>query len=72
MLGWLVEERGIVRHTPTWNKSKCTDGMFSHNDFVYDPVTDSYTGPHGKVTQTHRRNVSEPRKTNGGKDRFFR
>ncbi len=48
MLGWLVEERGIVPHIPVWDKSKRTDGTVSREDFVYDPATDSYTCP-GKM-----------------------
>jgi transposase len=72
MLGWLVEERGIAPHIPVWDKSKRTDGTFSREDFVYDPATDSYTCPGGKVLQTYRRNFSTPRKANGGKDGFIR
>lgn len=49
MLGWLVEERGIAPHIPVWDKSKRTDGIFSREDFVYDPATDSYACPAGKV-----------------------
>ncbi|MDW3224722.1 MAG: transposase [Paracoccaceae bacterium] len=72
MLGWLVEERGIAPHIPVWDKSKRTDGTFSREDFVYDLATDSYTCPGGKALQTYRRNVSTPRKANGGKDGFIR
>jgi len=72
MLGWLVEERGIAPHIPVWDKSKRTDGTFSREDFVYDPATDSYTCPGGKVLQTYRRNFSTPRKANGSKDGFIR
>ena len=68
MLGWLVEERNIAPHIPVWDKSKRTDGTFAREDFVYDPVTDSYTCPGNKKLQTYRRNFTKPRKPNGGKD----
>lgn len=72
MLGWLVDERQIEPHIPVWDKSKRTDGTFSREDFVYDPATDNYTCPNGKVLRTYRRNFSKPRKPNGSKDGFIR
>ncbi len=72
MLGWLVEERGIAPHIPICARPKRTDGTFSREDFVYDPATDSYACPGSKELRTYRRNVSEPRRPNGGNDGFIR
>lgn len=72
ILGWLVDERGIAPHIQVWDKPKRTDGTFSRKDFVYDPAADSYTCPGKKELRTYRRNSSQPRKPNGGKDGFTR
>lgn len=72
MLGWLVEERGIEPHIPVWDKSKRDDGTFSREDFIYDPVEDSYTCPDGNSLRRSRRNFTKPRTSNAGKDGMIR
>jgi hypothetical protein len=49
MLGWLVDERAIEPHIPVFDKSGRDDGTFSRDDFAYDPETDIYLCPAGKV-----------------------
>src|SRR6202051_759507 len=49
MLGWLVDERAIEPHIPVFDKSEREDGTFSRDDFAYDPETDIYLCPAGKV-----------------------
>lgn len=49
MLGWLVDERAIEPHRPVFDKSAREDGTFSRDDFAYDPETDIYLCPAGKV-----------------------
>ena len=52
MLGWLVHEKGIEPHVPVFDKSRRTDGTFSREDFRYDPASDSYRCPGGKLMRT--------------------
>lgn len=52
MLGWLVDEKGIEPHVPVFDKSRRTDGTFSREDFRYDPASDSYRCPGGKLMRT--------------------
>jgi hypothetical protein len=49
MLGWLVEVRAIEPHVPVFDKSARDDGTFSREEFAYDPQTDIYVCPAGKV-----------------------
>ena len=72
MLGWLVEERGIEPHIPVWDKSKRNDGTFSRDNFTYDQEKDRYRSPAGKTLQRSRRNFTNPRKSNAGKDGMIR
>ena len=48
MLGWLVDERGIVPHVPVWDKSEHHDGTFSRTDFLFDAENNRYVCPAGK------------------------
>jgi hypothetical protein len=52
MLNWLVEEKGIAPHIPVFDRSKRDDGTFSRSDFRYDPTTDVYHCPAGKILTT--------------------
>jgi hypothetical protein len=52
MLNWLVEEKGIAPHIPVFDKSKRDDGTFSRSDFRYDPTSDLYHCPGGKLLRT--------------------
>jgi hypothetical protein len=61
MLAWLVEERGIEPHIPVFDKSERTDGTFSHADFTFDPQTNRYTCPDGKLLVQFRRSYATPR-----------
>ena len=54
MLGWLVDERAIEPHIPVFDKSARNDGTFSRDDFTYDPETDIYRCPAGKVLASTR------------------
>jgi transposase len=49
MLGWLVDDRAIEPHIPVFDKSAREDGTFASDDFAYDPRTDIYHCPAGKV-----------------------
>jgi transposase len=49
MLGWLVNQRAIEPHIPVFDKSAREDGTFARDDFAYDPRTDIYRCPAGKV-----------------------
>ncbi len=61
MLGWLVYQHGIEPHIPVFDKSTRTDGTFSREDFIYDPVADQYVCPGGKELRRYRRSYSVPR-----------
>jgi transposase len=52
MLGWLVYEHGIEPHVTVFDKSACTDGTFSREDFTYDHIGDVYCCPGGKTLTT--------------------
>ena len=52
MLNWLVEEKGITPHIPVFDRSKRDDGTFSRSDFRYDPTSDVYHCPGGKLLGT--------------------
>jgi hypothetical protein len=45
MVGWLVNERGIVKLI---DKAERTDGTFSRSDFVFDPESNLYVCPGAK------------------------
>lgn len=49
MLGSLVNERATEPHIPVFDKSAREDGTFARKDFAYDPETDTYLCPAGKV-----------------------
>jgi Transposase DDE domain len=60
-LAWLVHERGIEPHIPVFDKSQCTDGTFSCDDFTYDRDRDCYTCPAGKELRQRQRVYQVPR-----------
>ena len=62
MLGWMVEEKAIEPHVPVWEKGERNDGTFSRSDFVFDPASNTYTCPGGKVLRQYRRNFTNARK----------
>src|SRR5450830_1679073 len=45
MLGWLVDEKGIIPHIPVWDKSEHHDGTFSRSDFIFDAENNRYVCP---------------------------
>src|SRR5947199_618286 len=49
MLNWLVEEKCIAPHIPVFDKSKRDDGTFSCSDFRYDPTSNVFHFPAGKI-----------------------
>jgi transposase len=51
MLGWLVDEKGIIPHIPVWDKSEHHDGTFSRSDFIFDAENNRYVCPAGKYFQ---------------------
>jgi transposase len=52
LLKWLVD-RQIAPHTPVWDKSVRTDGLFSRAEFSFDKERNVYTCPGGaKLTST--------------------
>jgi transposase len=61
MLGWMVEERAIEPHVSLWEKGEREDGAFRRSDFVFDPVSNSYRCPGGKLLKQHRRNFKRQR-----------
>jgi transposase len=61
ILAWMVEEKNIAPHVPVWDKSERTDGTFSRADFVFDPTSNTYTCPGGKILQQYRRPFTTPR-----------
>jgi hypothetical protein len=61
MLGWLVEQKGIARHIPVWDKSDRTDGTFSSSDFVWDGSANDYRCPAGHILRSRWRQFSQPR-----------
>lgn len=48
MLGWLVDEKGIVPHVPVWDKSEHHDGTFGRSEFFFDAENNRYVCPAGK------------------------
>ena len=54
LLGWLVQDKGIEPHIPVWEKGERNDGTFSRSDFKFDPVSNSYTCPGGKLLKPRR------------------
>ena len=61
LLGWMVEEKAIAPHVPLWEKAERDDGTFRRSDFVFDPTSNSYTCPGGKLLKQYRRNFKEQR-----------
>lgn len=55
MLGWLVDEKGIVPHVPVWDKSEHHDGTFSRSDFLFDAENNRYVCPAGKYLRPAQR-----------------
>lgn len=55
MLSWLVDEKGIEPHVPVDEKGERSDGTFSRSDFKFDPISDAYTCPSGKLLKRYWR-----------------
>jgi transposase len=56
MLAWLTG-RGIEPHIPVLDRSRQTNGKFTHHDFAFDRDRNTYVCPGGKeLPFTHRRN----------------
>ncbi len=61
MLGWMVDDKVIEPHVPLWEKGERSDGTFSRSDFCFDPTTDTYTCPGGKLLKHNRRQFKKHR-----------
>ena len=61
MLNWLVHDRGIEPHIAVYDKSQCSDGTFSRDDFTYEHTSGTYRCPAGKELQLYRRRFTTPR-----------
>ena len=61
ILGWMVDEKAIEPHVPLWDKGERDDGTFSRSDFVFDPISNTYTCPGGKELKQYRRNFKTQR-----------
>jgi len=61
MLAWLVKERQIAPHIPVYDTSKRVEGALRRTDFTFDPESDRFTCPGGKLLMQHRRNYTIPR-----------
>ena len=61
ILGWMVEQKKIAPHVALWDKGERTDGTFSRSDFTFDPASNSYTCPAGKLLVQYRRRFTQPR-----------
>ena len=59
MLGWLVEEKGILPHIPVWDKSDGKAELFGRSDFSWQPESDCYVCPSGKQLVTNIRNLTK-------------
>ena len=59
MLGWLVSERRIEPHVTVLDKSTRRDGVFSREEFHYDPEHDVYLCPGGKTLTTTGTRVND-------------
>ena len=61
ILGWMVEQKKIAPHVALWDKGERADGTFSRSDFTFDPASNSYTCPAGKLLVQYRRRFTKPR-----------
>jgi hypothetical protein len=61
MLGWMVEERAIEPHVSLWEKGERDDGTFRRSGFTFDPVSNNYSCPGGKLLKQYRRNFKRQR-----------
>jgi len=66
MLGWLVD-RKIAPHIPVIDKAKRAEGIWSRDDFEWDPENDRYICPEGHDLKRFRRNYSDPNRGPTGK-----
>jgi hypothetical protein len=46
---------------PLWEKGERSDGIFSRSNFVFDPDSDTYTCPDGKLLRRYRRKFKKQR-----------
>jgi transposase len=61
ILGWMVDEKAIEPHVPLWEKRERDDGTFKRSEFVFDPSSNTYTCPGGKLLKQFRRNFKHNR-----------
>jgi hypothetical protein len=55
LLGWMVDEKGIVPHVPVWDRTQRDDETLSSSDFQWDEQADEYRCPQGKPLRKQRR-----------------
>jgi transposase len=61
LVGWMVEEKAIKPHVSLWEKAERDDGTFRRSDFVFDPTSNTYSCPGGKLLKQYRRNFKRQR-----------
>ena len=62
MLGWLVDEKKILPHTPVWDRSEGKAELFGRSDFTWEADADRYLCPAGKTLERNRRNYTKHRR----------
>lgn len=61
ILAWMVQDKAIEPHVPVWDKGERKDGTFSRSEFVFDPTSNTYTCPSGKLLKQYRRKYKQQR-----------
>jgi transposase len=61
MVGWMVEEKAIEPHVSLWERYERDDGTFERSEFTFDPASNTYTCPGGKLLKQFRRNFKQSR-----------
>ena len=61
LLGWMVEEKGILPHVPVWDNSGVKRGLFRPSDFTWDAEADCYHCPGGNRLERNLRKFKKPR-----------
>ena len=62
MLGWLVDEKKILPHTPVWDRSDGKAELFGRSDFTWEADADHYLCPAGNSLERNRRNFTNKRR----------
>ena len=55
MLGWPIDEKGIIPHLPLWDKSEHHDDTYSCSVFLFEAENNRYVCPAGKYLQPPQR-----------------